>query len=162
MKRLQGEAQKLFDELNKNKRDADTKRQLFGIRDEQGGLAEERVRKAAKEKQDRLAADEERKRQRKELEQRENNLDGSAAAAGGKFFNAGKNVGGSLGKTLGNIGGKLSDGTNEAEIAKLQAEFTAATQGMGGATIAAMKAMLAAQQAQAKEIEQLRQQIRNK
>lgn len=53
VKRLQGEAQKLFDELNKNKRDADTKRQLFGIRDEQGGLAEERARKAAKEKQDR-------------------------------------------------------------------------------------------------------------
>lgn len=68
VKRLQGEAQKLFDELNKNKRDADTNRQLFGIRDEQGGLAEERARKAVKEKQDRLAADEERKRQRKELE----------------------------------------------------------------------------------------------
>lgn len=132
-----------------------------------GSIAELGAQKQArlkreKEAAERLAENEERKRQREELDQRQDALKSSASSAGGKFSNAGANVGGALGKTLGNIGGKLSDGTNEAEIAKLQAEFTAATQGMGGATIAAMKAMLAAQQAQAKEIEILRQQIRNK
>jgi hypothetical protein len=54
----------------------------------------------------------------------------------------------------------MADGTNQKEIEGLAAKFHAATQGMGGATIAAMREMIAAQEAQAREIAILRSKIR--
>jgi hypothetical protein len=130
-------------------------------------LQEEARKKADDEKRAadlaaRQAEVEARRKQREDLQNRENNLDGSARTAGGRFSAAGGKVGGKLGASLQGIGDKLADGTNQAEIDKLAQQFQAATQGMGGATIAALKAMLDAQKAQAKEIETLRQQIRNK
>lgn len=96
-----------------------------------------------------------------ERERLQGTLDGTARGDARKFRNAGRNVGGDLGKTLENIGGKMADGTNEQEIEKLSQQFIAATQGMGGATIEAMRTMLETQRKQAAEIEVLKAQIKN-
>jgi hypothetical protein len=113
------------------------------------------------ERMQRQKADEERERIKAEIEARESALDRSAAGASGMFMTAGGRVSGALSKTLSDIGDKMADGTNQKEIEGLAAKFHAATQGMGGATIAAMREMIAAQEAQAREIAILRSKIRN-
>jgi hypothetical protein len=120
-----------------------------------------RERKREQEEARRQRQEDERERIKAEIEARESAFDQSAAGAADRFTTAGGRVGGGLSKTLSDIGDKLSDGTNEKEVAGLAAKFEAATQGLGGATLAALREMLAAQQAQAREIAILRQKIRN-
>lgn len=87
-------------------------------------------------------------------------LDATARGDAGKFRNAGLHVGGELGAVLQDIAGKMADGTNEQEIAKLSQQFLAATQGFGGATISAMRQMISNQQALAKEVETLKSRLK--
>lgn len=98
--------------------------------------------------------------QRKDIARREVGLDDSSRENAVKFGNAGKNVGGALGKSLQGIGEKLSDGTNEAEVRKLAEQFKAATQGLGGATIEAMQAMLAEMQKQAADVAGIKRKLK--
>jgi hypothetical protein len=58
------------------------------------------------------------------------------------------------------IGDKLSDGRNQKEIEGLAVKVSRRHPGHGGATIAAMREMIAAQEAQAREIAILRSKIR--
>jgi hypothetical protein len=122
-------------------------------------LAELQDTKAAKIRRDQEQAD--REQAERQAQSAEERLDGTARRDGARFRNAGNRVGGALGNTLAGIGGKLSDGTDEKEIAALREQFIAATKGMGGETIATMRAMLDAQLAQGKEIATLRAQIKN-
>jgi hypothetical protein len=116
---------------------------------------------AARQRADRERQEGERQRLRAELESREGGLDRNARVASGKFAAAGGQVGGELGSTLQGISKSLSDGTNQKEIQALADEFKAVTQGMGGATIGALRQMLDIQQGQTKEIEALKSQIKD-
>jgi hypothetical protein len=102
-----------------------------------------------------------RQRLQSDIEARENAIDATAQGSSRKFGDAGRRVGGGLGDALTSIGKKLENENNQKEIEALAAKFAAATQGMGGSTIAALKQMLATQQAQAKEIGILQQQLKN-
>ncbi len=59
------------------------------------------------------------------------------------------------------IGKALADGTDAAEIQRLQQQFVAATQGLGGATVASLAKMLEALQEQARKVTTMEQQIKN-
>lgn len=125
-----------------------------------------RVREAQERERERRER-EERKRAGDDLSNRESGLDDAArgvakAFAGAAGRGASRGVDGGLVKTLEDIAKKLSDGTNEAELARLREQFNQATQGIGGATLAALRDMLATQQAQAREIESLRAAIKRK
>lgn len=91
---------------------------------------------------------------------RQDRLQSEASVTGGKWKGANTPNAG-LTKTMRGIGQKLADGTDAKEIAALQEQFDAATKSMGGATIAALKAMLASLQKQATDIETLKKQMKN-
>jgi antirestriction protein len=91
-----------------------------------------------------------------EAEDARGGLDSSSRAAAGKFGEAsGRAPSRAIGTALGEIGNSLADGANAAEIQKLQQQFSKATAGLGGATVAALKNMLAELDAQAKKIAEI-------
>jgi hypothetical protein len=89
-------------------------------------------------------------------------LDDSAGKAAGEFgTRAGTAPTRATAATFANISKKLSDGTNEKELRGLAAEFENAVAGSQSATVESLRVMLASMQKQAREIEQLREQIKN-
>jgi hypothetical protein len=119
-------------------------------------------REREKQQEEALRQQQEVERQRieDEIQNREGILDRGAAGASGRFSAAGGRVSGGLSKTLLDIGDKLADGTNEKEVAAIAAKFQAATQGMGGQTLAALRQMIADQEKLAAEIAELRAQMK--
>lgn len=115
--------------------------------------SESRAREAARRR-----FQEEREGLGSRIEAGEGRLDASARDASGRFGEVAGRRGAPSGvvKTLEEIANKLADGTNTAELQRIKESFARATQGLGGATIEALRDMLAAQEAQAKEIDKLR------
>jgi hypothetical protein len=161
--------QEARDRANDLGRTAETTRAIAERQKEARGLqfgnetAARNVTVEAREREEQRKREKEQNRRdlEEERERRKAELDSSARSGFGDFDAAGRKVGGALGKSLSGIGSRLSDGTNESELAQLTAQFEAATKGMGGATISALSAMLAAQQKQALEISALEARIKN-
>ena len=110
------------------------------------------------------AAAEEAKRQQADLEARQGKLTDTAAANQARIQNGGKATG-QRPKTDGglqDIAKDIGSADTEREIAAVAAKINAAQGQLGAATVAALTQMLASQQEQAKAIETLRQQIKNK
>lgn len=129
------------------------------------GLADERERKAreAREREQQERMQEQQSRSREALERRrseaEAGLGGMAEKASHRFTDAAGHVSGGLSRSLAGIGHQLSNGTNEQELARIREEFAKASQGMGGATIEAMRNMIAAMNDQSQQIKSLQGQI---
>lgn len=119
-----------------------------------------RERERAEQEAAREAARLEEQVLREQAEAARGQLQGGATVAGRAFNSAGSRVGGRLGGALQGIGSDLANGTDAREIARLQQEFEQATQGLGGATIAALSKMLANLQAATARIEALEGQIK--
>lgn len=102
-----------------------------------------------------------REAERLEREVRRDEIDTTAATAGRGFRDAaGRSRDPRLAGTLQDIGTDLADGTNAREIARLQAQFEQATQGLGGATVQALSKMLANLEAATRRIEALEGQVK--
>lgn len=118
---------------------------------EQAALKARRQREAEEQNAKDMAA-----MQAKDYEDAQGGLDSSSRAAAGVF---GRHERGAptkaIGSAMGNIGDALADGTNAAEILKLQQQFSKVTAGYGGATVAALKNMLADLETQAKKIAEI-------
>lgn len=150
VKRLQGEAQKLFDEVNKGDRESSSKRQVFGARNEQGDLRESRLQKQADDAQAR-------KSQQAELETRQGKLSETATGNQARIQRGGKTAGG-----LQKIADDIGNADTEREIAAVAAKINAAQGQLGAATVAALTQMLAVQQEQVKAIAILQKQLKNR
>lgn len=102
------------------------------------------------------AADALRESQRAELEAKRNQLTGTAAGNQAKIAGS-KNQN----KTLQGIGKDIGSADSEAEIAAIGEELRAKQGELGAVTVATLKQMLAGQAALVKEVESLKQKIRN-
>ncbi len=103
------------------------------------------------------AADALRESQRAEMEAKRTKLAGTAAGNQAKIQAGGKKAGG-----LQDIGGDIGNADTEAEIAAVGEQIKAKQGELGAVTVAALTQMLEGQASLVKEIEILKQKIRNK
>ena len=119
-----------------------------------------RAGSAARQAAERTAAEQ---RQR-DLAAKEAEFARTAGEAGGMFSRAGEVAGrrgfDAAGATMSSIGGTLANGTNAAEIQQIGKAFENAVQGNTSATVQALRAVIARLDAQSRELETLRGQIK--
>lgn len=156
-----------YDEFRANKEIRQTQRDVIesDFLDEtdraryDAAVRKQREDQAIKDGEAKAAAAARRARLEGGLRTAEGRLGAGARDASGQFLSDSR-VGGALGGTLAGIGQKLADGTDAKEMAKLAAEFQAATRGMTGPVLANLRAMIEAMNAQAGEIENMKGQIK--
>lgn len=118
---------------------------------EQAALRERRQREAEEQNRKDMEA-----MLAKDSEDARGGLDSLSRTAAGKFGDAARRAPNkAVGTALDDIRANLDDGTNAAEIAKLQQQFSKAMAGLGGATVNGLNNMLATLEAQAKKIAEI-------
>lgn len=139
---------------------ADNKVTDLGSDKSQRLVAEKAKADQAKAKADaaaaKVAADALRESQRAEMEAKRTKLAGTAAGNEARIQGGGKKAGGLQG-----IGKDIGNADTEAEIAAVGEQIKAKQGELGAVTVAALKQMLAGQASLVKEIEILKQKIRN-
>lgn len=114
---------------------------------------------AAKKKADDEAKKAAKQAERDRLDRLESGLESSAKSGAAKIFGSPT---ASRNKTARGVGEALENGTSEEEIAKLTREVNAKSGVMGAAMVQALRKLLAGLEQQAKEIEVVKNQIKNK
>jgi hypothetical protein len=167
---LVGAMNEIFAEINKLDRLKETRGAVFAEENKVGDINLDRTRKQAEEKQrreaeaakakeDRQREADERKRLRAQLESGEGGLDAAARERGLAVRGAGMRSGNA---TLQTVGKALADGTDAAELQKLGDMVREASGKNGAAMTKALLDLIGKLNQQAKDLEIIRQQLKNK